>query len=106
MDAKLRAFLKRNGVPDDALDKMERGEVPDDDGVLRKGIDNPVLRKIREVEDLLADIKRRVEQIERADAHSAAFARGVEKFQSAKMNGVKHHDGVHVALAAIAGKGQ
>src|SRR5262249_50401901 len=52
MDAKLRAYLKRQGVSDAALDKLERGEVPDDDHVLRKGTsDNPLVEKFKQCDE-------------------------------------------------------
>ena len=59
MDAKLRAYLKRSGISDEALDKIARGEVPDDD-TLRKGADNPTLEKFRQVNDIFAKSRSRL----------------------------------------------
>jgi hypothetical protein len=87
MDEKLRAYLKRSGISDEALDKIDRGEVPDDTA-LRKTDDNPVLEKMRKVDELLAEITERLTRIERADGHRAATARGLELFNSGKVNGI------------------
>jgi hypothetical protein len=81
MDQKLRVYLKRQGISDDALDKLERGETPDDDGgVLRKGTNDTLLEKFK---------------------HRAAAARGVELFQA----GLKNGHAVGAALAATLSKG-
>lgn len=87
MDQKLRAYLKRQGISDDALDKIARGQVPDHDSALRKTNDSPVLEKFRTVDDLLREIQERLERIEKADAHRASVARGLEMFNSGKVNG-------------------
>jgi hypothetical protein len=81
MDGKLRAYLKRQGVSDSALDKISRGEVPEDDAALRKG-DPPMLEKLRRVDDLLREIQERLDRIEKADAHRASVARGLEIFNN------------------------
>jgi hypothetical protein len=86
MDAKLRAYLKRSGISDEALDKIGRGEIPDD-AALRKTSDSPVLEKIRQCDELLKEIQERLERIEKADAHRASIARGLELFNAGKMNG-------------------
>lgn len=79
MKDSLREFLKRTGLSDEAVDKISRGEVPDDDGVrpLRKGVDNPILEKFNECDRLLKEIQERLDKIEKADAHRRSFARGV-----------------------------
>jgi hypothetical protein len=88
MDQKLRAYLKRSGISDEALDKIARGEVPDDD-TLRKGADNPTLEKFRQVNDMLREIKERLSDIEKADEARRSFARGLAL---SKLNG-------HAAIA-------
>jgi hypothetical protein len=88
MDAKLRAYLKHQGITDAALDKISRGEIPDDTA-LRKTNDSPspMLEKFRQCDELLREIQERLERIEKADAHRASVARGVELFNSGKVNG-------------------
>jgi hypothetical protein len=88
MDAKLRTYLKRQGISDDALDKITRGQIPDHDTALRKQTDSPVLEKFRQCDELLKEIQERLERIEKADAHRASVARGLELFNSGKANGV------------------
>jgi hypothetical protein len=50
MNAKLREYLKSYGVPDDALDQIDKGQAPDRDGALRKRDDDqhPLIRKIED----------------------------------------------------------
>jgi hypothetical protein len=70
MNAKLREYLKRHGVSDDALDKIEEGTAPaDPEATLRKiAPDSPVLAKIQEMSDLIAAIQADVAAIKRADS--------------------------------------
>jgi hypothetical protein len=87
MNPKLHAYLKSRGISEDAISKLSRGEVPDDDAALRKGADSPMLEKMRKVDDLLREITERLERIEKADARRASVARGLEMFNSGKVNG-------------------
>jgi hypothetical protein len=86
MDAKLRAFLKNRGIADAELDKIARGQIPDD--TLRKTNDNPVLEKFRQCDDLLKEILSRLEKIEREDARRASALRGLEMFAKGRINGI------------------
>jgi hypothetical protein len=86
MDAKLRAFLRRQGVSDAALDQIEKGQVPDGDDVLHKGVDDP-FAKLRECERLIQEIRDGLAKISQTNAHRAAIARGVELFNAGKING-------------------
>jgi hypothetical protein len=72
MDAKIRAFLKREGISDKALDRLERGDVLDDDSALRKQVD-PFADQLRKVNDLLHEIKERLDKIETFDRQRATF---------------------------------
>jgi len=94
MDAKLRAFLASHGVSEEALDALERGDAPTGPDVLRKGADDSPLAKIALCNALVAEIKQRLDRIERADVSRNALVKGVE------MNGVKH------AAATALSKGQ
>jgi hypothetical protein len=67
MDAKLREYLKRQGVSDAALDKIERGQVPDDDGALRKRGDDSLLDKFRQCEEMLKEMQEILDRIEKSD---------------------------------------
>jgi hypothetical protein len=88
MDAKLRAFLKREGITDEVLDKLERGEVPDDDSALHKQADdNPFADQLRKVDAILQEIQERLDRIEKCDRHRAAF----QKFTTGMpINGAAH----------------
>jgi hypothetical protein len=89
MNPKLHAYLRRQGISNEAISKLSRGEVPDDDAALRKQNDSPsVLEKMRKVDDLLREITERLERIEKADAHRASVARGLEMFNAGKVNGI------------------
>lgn len=76
MDAKLRDFLRRRGVSDSDLDKISRGQVPDDD--LHKGTDSPVLEKFRECDRLVKEIREHLERIASCDRERAAFKRSCD----------------------------
>jgi hypothetical protein len=107
MDAKLREFLARHGVSEEALDALERGDAPSSD-VLRKSDDpverlrkiapdSPALTKIREIDDMLhgvngvvAQINETLAAIMKADAARGAFARGEALFKAGKVNGTAH----------------
>jgi hypothetical protein len=91
MNPKLRTYLKSRGISDEAISKLSRGEVPDDDATLRKQTSDspsPLLEKMRKVDDLLREITERLERIEKADAHRASVARGLEMFNAGKVNGI------------------
>jgi hypothetical protein len=88
MNPKLHAYLRRQGISNEAISKLSRGEVPDDDATLRKTSDSPsMLEKMRKVDDLLREIQERLDRIEKADAHRASVARGLEMFNNNKING-------------------
>jgi hypothetical protein len=106
MKESLRNFLRSAGVSESDLDKLEKGEVPDDTaGVLRKSKNDTALAKCAACAALLEEIKQRLDRIERGDAHRTAAAKGVEQFTSGKMNGHTGVNGVNLALAALS-KGQ
>jgi hypothetical protein len=89
MNPKLDAYLRSRGISEEAIRKLSRGEVPDDDATLRKQNDSPsVLEKIRRVDDLLREITERLEKIEKADASRRSAALGQELFMQGKINGV------------------
>jgi hypothetical protein len=90
MDAKLREYLKKNGVSDQALDQIERGIVPDDPDVLRKRADDDPCANLRKIDEMLKEIKGGLERIEKQSAHRAACARGEALFNADQMNGGAH----------------
>jgi hypothetical protein len=66
MDSSIRDYLRRQGISDTALDKLERGEVPDD-GALRKRTDDSPLEQVRKWNDLLHKINEGLKRIEESD---------------------------------------
>jgi hypothetical protein len=68
MTARLRAYLKSIGIADSVLDKMEKGEPPDDPDVLRKAhetVENhPALVECRK---LVAAIQEDIAEITKSD---------------------------------------
>jgi hypothetical protein len=56
MDAKLREFLRSNGIPEDVLDKLERNEPPSrSTNTLRKSAEDDPLSKLYEKHPELAE---------------------------------------------------
>jgi hypothetical protein len=92
MNPRVRAYLKREGISDETLDKIERGERAVGDDALRKQANEDPFHdeQIRKIDDLFRQIKEGLERIEKQSAHEAAFRRGVALFESGKMNGTGH----------------
>jgi hypothetical protein len=90
MDPKLRAYLKSQGVSDEALDKIERGQVPDDPDVLQKRADDDPYASLRKINEMIKEIKDGLERIAQQSAYRAACARGNALFEAGQMNGDAH----------------
>jgi hypothetical protein len=98
MKQSLRDFLRdRCGLSDEALDKLERGEVPDDGKTLRKSAPgdaddsarfHPGFSTVRRAYELLDEMRESLVRIERGDRERAAFARGVNMMNGSGINGL------------------
>lgn len=90
MDAKIRAFLRSKGVPEETINKIEQGDdMPDDpeERLAKIAPDSLGLAKICECNTLLEKIRESLDRILKADAGLAAAARGVELFTKGERNG-------------------
>jgi hypothetical protein len=123
MKQSLRDFLREHcNLSESDLDKLERGERPDDPSVLRKGAgagtELAKLReyqkaigefykreadeRMREINKLFGEIQEGLDSILRHDRERGALARGANMLNGAGMNGLV---GIETALAALS-KGQ
>jgi hypothetical protein len=87
MDPKLKELLRHNGVGEDVIAKLERGDPPPE-GTLRKSADEfPWMRKAHECEWLLDEIKSSLDAIRKADMQRGALQNFVT---GTPVNGVHH----------------